>query len=426
MVREQKEAVEEDPEAEVWAAETRVETLSPCSNSESSAAECAPSVSSPSPVSRRRGSLQLVLERGGITDELSGRAVENNERVARMLPELKAIWYSGDTLPQSPIEGSETKNKHGMARNRRITMVKMCGSLMHALKEGDKGPAHAASQWAFAWRLKHDDNLSDFARILAPEIKRLQTLAKFGLVARVFLGLLVTYVDFVSDLLLALEYFHQDRMWLCALTLGFPVALLLVHFFIAVFVDKAPPLEWVLALLGLKPIIDVYRMLSGHKRRDGAKVSVRISYSFCRAAEVCVESLPQAMTQCIVMLTSDSLTSLQFINLASSFISSGFIVANCDLDLDSEPRSRRIEPKLHGWMGIGRRKYILLVLLTATLTCACTAKIMAWATLFVYTQPLILATWLIAEFALWSAVRTLVFGAYTFYIRQSGNVGFLL
>ena len=57
-----------------------------------------------------------------------------------------------------------------------------------------------------------------------------------------------------------------------------------------------------MALLGGKPILDTWKVLSRAKQRKGAAMSPLAAYLLGKAIEVAFEAVPQAVTQCVAFL----------------------------------------------------------------------------------------------------------------------------
>ncbi len=93
-----------------------------------------------------------------------------------------------------------------------------------------------------------------------------------------------------------------------------------------------------IALTGLKPIVETWRVLTGAPWPPEHKASPETLLSFSRMLEVLCEALPQAAVQAYVFLqTPGTPTTLQHISLAGSLVSAGYILAMVDYDTDTSP-----------------------------------------------------------------------------------------
>jgi hypothetical protein len=127
-----------------------------------------------------------------------------------------------------------------------------------------------------------------FARAQAGGQHRLLKLARIGLLARVLVGMLISYGDIISDVVLAVQYVMRNKLMLGALTVLFPCLTLILHALVAL-ANRDSWLEVVLALMGAKPILDTWKMLSGVKQKTNAALtpvtpnSASLNFSFMAA-----------------------------------------------------------------------------------------------------------------------------------------------
>ena len=76
--------------------------------------------------------------------------------------------------------------------------------------------------------------------------------------------------------------------------------------------------EVAFALVGVKPIVETWRVLTGAPKPQAHTLSPEILLAVSRIVEVLMESLPQAILQAYIFLQTDEPTDLQYASLAGS------------------------------------------------------------------------------------------------------------
>ena len=102
------------------------------------------------------------------------------------------------------------------------------------------------------------------------------------------------------------------------------------------------------ALIGVKPIVETWRVLIGQPKPPRQFFSAEGLLAMSRLTEVLLESLPQAVLQAYVFLQTPSPSLLQRISLLGSLAAAGYILASADYDMDTSQNYRRIEPTQYG------------------------------------------------------------------------------
>ena len=145
------------------------------------------------------------------------------------------------------------------------------------------------------------------------------------------LGLLFTYVDIVTDVLVAIQYMQTPGQegWATWTFLSLGLSLV-VQAIYAMLLQPGQRGAAVYGLLGIKPIIETWLVVTGADTQPGARFSPEVLLGLSRLVEVLVESLPQAALQCFLIWQTDTPTTLQLVSLVGSCAATGYIFAMTD------------------------------------------------------------------------------------------------
>ncbi|GMH54626.1 hypothetical protein TrRE_jg11973 [Triparma retinervis] len=101
----------------------------------------------------------------------------------------------------------------------------------------------------------------------------------------------------------------------------------------------------------MKPAIESWRDATRAKPFPKQKVNNEQMLMFSRMTEVVFEAIPQSLLQTLAVLQyKDQRTSLQFVSLLTSFLTTGFAVASADREIDTSKYRRKSEPLLFGYV----------------------------------------------------------------------------
>ena len=85
--------------------------------------------------------------------------------------------------------------------------------------------------------------------------------------------------------------------------------------------------EMLYALLGIKPIVETWRVLTGVRKLHTHTFPPELMLSQARIMEILFESLPQALLQAYIFLKTGQPTTLQYVSLFGSIAAAGYILA---------------------------------------------------------------------------------------------------
>ena len=279
--------------------------------------------------------------------------------------------------------------------------------------------AKATSDWMFAWGISEMSMLGQFVMATSNNQSTLLTQAKVGLAVRCLTSVALTYIDWISDVLIAKHFLEQSEMLPFAVTLAFPAIVLLTHAFVAFANREGIPMI-IISLLGGKPIVDTWRVVSGEKI-DFEKFAFPpiMIMAMGRCAEMVFESIPAAFIQLFFIVKSfqqgNPVAFIQYLGVMSSLFSTGFIGANVDYDLDKSEYFRRVEKYLYGWLPESKiKRFAFLLLTTFFLSAFCGMRVLGCVMLGTV-KPIALGAWIASEFTVFTLLKMFWFDTYIFF-----------
>jgi len=176
-------------------------------------------------------------------------------------------------------------------------------------------------------------------------------------VMKTFGKALLSYFDIITDVLVLLDLIAKGNTRM-ALIQGISLG---VSFLIQSILSLAmgQPLWVVLSgLVGMKPAIESWRDATRAKPFPKQRGNNEFMLMLSRMVEVSFESIPQSLVQTLALIVyKDQRTSLQFISLVASFVTTGFVVASADRAFDKSKDRRKKEPLLFGYVSHTKSKY---------------------------------------------------------------------
>ena len=146
-----------------------------------------------------------------------------------------------------------------------------------------------------------------------------------------FGGLLITYVDMLTDLLVAFQLLNTDgqESW-AAWTFASLGASLLIQGIAAVLLQNGRWYDVLAGLLGIKPIVETWRVISGSPKPEHQRFPNEMLLSVSRLIEIVFESLPQSILQAYILIHSTTPTTLQLVSLVGSCAATGHVNRTCE------------------------------------------------------------------------------------------------
>ncbi|GMH96388.1 hypothetical protein TrVE_jg1486 [Triparma verrucosa] len=168
-------------------------------------------------------------------------------------------------------------------------------------------------------------------------------------VMKTFGKTLLSYFDIITDILVLVDLIKRNSRMAVVQGISLGVSFL---FQSIISLAMGQPIWVVLSgLLGLKPAIESWRDATRAKPFPNQKVGNDMMLFVSRITEVISEAIPQSLVQTLVVLMyPDQRTTLQFVSLFASFLTTGFVVASSDREFDLSKFRRKSEPLLFGYV----------------------------------------------------------------------------
>jgi hypothetical protein len=211
-----------------------------------------------------------------------------------------------------------------------------------------------------------------------PMVKRmaelLLTLVGRGVKLRVLICALLSYLDLFSDAVVIRQYFADGEVTAAQASLGFLGANMMLQIALCIGQNfrspRAMALEIFYALIFLKPILEVLRILRGEQKKPYHTFPPITENTVAKAGEVFTEAGPAAFLQMYLLLLVACPTYVQYVSIVMSIATAAFTFASIDFNLDTDPKLRLIEPRFYGFVPdkSGDRAKILVVMFLNSFT----------------------------------------------------------
>jgi hypothetical protein len=106
-------------------------------------------------------------------------------------------------------------------------------------------------------------------------------------------------------------------------------------------------LEILFVVIGVKPFVDVWRILNG-KTNVGAPMDTMFERTSCKVTEIVVESVPTALIQMNGLLGATKLSFATVFSIVMSCLSVATITTGIFFDFDTDPAKRVQSPMFYG------------------------------------------------------------------------------
>jgi len=251
--------------------------------------------------------------------------------------------------------------------------------------------------------------------------ERARRLAKAVLAIRLYIiAIVMSYVDLAGDVLVALTLLQSETSKQSGyVTMGLTGFAQVVQAIISLAMGQGGVAAFT-ALIGAKPLLDTYNMLSNRPLTRGTKADHEMAFTATRGEEVALQSLPQGFYQCLVLLqmaqAGETTSWVQWASVGGAALSVAFIVADTDHGVDTSASYQLDHPLVHGYTPKDKRRAWLVSLGTfgfvgGTLV----SKWVAIATLATASGS-VAAVWLVTDCVVLLVLRQIVEGSWRFGI----------
>jgi len=168
-------------------------------------------------------------------------------------------------------------------------------------------------------------------------------------VMKLFLKTAISYSDLITDVMV-LVVFTKTAPDL-AIVQGASLAFSMFVQCIFSLAGGQPLWVGLAGLIGMKPVIEAWRDATNAKPFENQKVNNEFMLFVSRIVEIVTEAIPQALIQCVALLLyPKERTTLQFVSLFASFLTTGATVAFSDREFDTSKIKRKTDPLLFGYV----------------------------------------------------------------------------
>jgi hypothetical protein len=163
---------------------------------------------------------------------------------------------------------------------------------------------------------------------------------------------IISFADMGSDIFSISVNYRDGNIGLASALLATVLLSMSVQILIVVVVHRHHGkrrlmLEILFVLTGVKPFVDVWRILSG-KVNVGAPMDTSTERNGCKTVEIVVESVPTALIQMNNLLGATQLSFATVFSIAMSCLCIATITTGMFFDYDTDPSRRSHSPMFYG------------------------------------------------------------------------------
>jgi hypothetical protein len=181
--------------------------------------------------------------------------------------------------------------------------------------------------------------------------------APWGLFWRVFLGAAVSLADIVTDIVVAVTFFRENRQEYLFLTVGMIAACIFLQGALVIGQNyrrglKHTALELLPVVTCFKPCLDAYRVASGARMQSGNFLDPLTEMTYAKCIEMFAESIPGVLIQITAIATDDKGTSSTIVwaSLLASAMTTGYTAATISYNYDTDPARREEDANFYGYV----------------------------------------------------------------------------
>jgi len=174
-----------------------------------------------------------------------------------------------------------------------------------------------------------------------------------------------SFLDLLSDVYMIVEYLtDDDTVDYGYILLGMVVTSVVIQMAVVIVQYFATPrkmlLELVAVILGVKPVVNAFRVCAGHAQGEHHPLDRRTEYSSSKVVEIFAESIPGCILQMYVVFKGlENGTTPSYAAIASlvvSALTTGLTSKNISFNFDTDSIKRSETPGFYGYIPSSRRK----------------------------------------------------------------------
>ncbi|GMH95781.1 hypothetical protein TL16_g13231 [Triparma laevis f. inornata] len=312
------------------------------------------------------------------------------ERLKEVLTRSRAMREPAETLPW--FETMMVIAVRGNLNLNKAVRTKMvCVSEKEAIRIGKNLRLALKSRKVIGagvdqWRLQNPavGELMDEHNLVEPMIivisKGIVKTAVWGLMWRVTLGAVLSLGDLVKDLIVLKRFWKGgDEMMACrdATLACLTTSIVLQLMVVAIQNRKKGVLrilkETMIVVTRMKSAVDACRVASGAEKEKDTQIDPMLDMTFSKLIEIFTKSIPGIIIQTSAIISElnsgDPTSSMTYISLLVSSMTTGFVSATLSYDYDTDPKKRAFNPEFYGYVPDDARKraalFVTMTLMSA-------------------------------------------------------------
>jgi len=267
----------------------------------------------------------------------------------------------GLTLQDGAAPSAQKMSTLGLSDLTTSQIARIADNLILSIK-GSNGVQRAIDTWATA---ELPEATSDEAKevvlfmkrvllALASKIVKWLKMVRIGLTVRIAVALLLTYEDFLTDVLVTMEYKNTNREDYFLISIYIVAIAISFHCLVSILNSTKKPFKtrvrrFFFSLFMLTPIVDAYNIWVGKEHDFEEQFTPEESLVMSRVIELVFESLPESVLQSYIMLNSkpDEISGIMVFSIFASLAAAAFIMADSTVSYERNGMDSYLGPYVH-------------------------------------------------------------------------------
>ena len=184
--------------------------------------------------------------------------------------------------------------------------------------------------------------------------------------------------------------------------------------------------EILIVLFGLKAPWDAYRVAIGAEQEKDALMDPFLEMTCVKCSELFTESIPGIIIQLSAMLSAleagDAISTMAYVSLLVSMLSTGFISGTLSYDFDTDPKKRAFNPEFYGFVPDDPSSRALLFVTLILLSSAQVIMKSALVVVLALISKLYVILYISGDMIFYLLAKT-VRNDFTYFLPVDGKVG---
>ena len=179
--------------------------------------------------------------------------------------------------------------------------------------------------------------------------------AAWGLMWRVSVGAILSFLDLTTDIYVGYEFFAQKRYLFGGLTVGSIGLSMILQVVVVLFQNRKKFLsrivkECIYVVSGLKAPVDAYKVAMGSEKEMDSFFDPLMEMTYSKMIELFAESIPGCVIQICGYMTNPDPDGMALASIIISALTAGFTGAQISYDMDTDPSKRATKPHFYGYV----------------------------------------------------------------------------